>query len=307
MSVSSSDVDALAAQLHGGLVLKQSAQQRPPPKKKFVVPAVRVNELELLFLNNKPLLFVGESHSRSLPIALVVKRGSWDGIYASAEPEPGGTVSKHPWKLEGTTNEERMAYAQEDLKTRVDLNKKLKRSLPAQNLAIFASLTPEEFTAIDARFSLIIDARNLPAVGTIPCAGLADSYPELKCTHEMLQTIWFQWPWGWYTGNQIESLIIDFIESAGRVQQVVDAIILDLTSGYYSKYYGDPAKMKQKATEAGYDLVVERDSVFIQRAIDAGYVHIGMKDSNIHAQLLNEHETYMWVKRRAPEVKTRVH
>ncbi|KAJ7061561.1 hypothetical protein C8F01DRAFT_1286296 [Mycena amicta] len=257
---------------------------------------------DVLVKNQEPILFVGESDNRSLPIAIAAMRGSFNGIWASS--------FEGFWDLWPVSAlEDSMKAMLERAKGRVEYNAEQRvdwirdiersRKLFETLSQLIDSLAEKSLADIGRRFSLRIDATNLPELN-IPIPVTHESSPSpdpepISLTRETLRNIWFQCPWS----SSTETLISGFIRCASRRQIAGDAIFLGLTT--HEKYRGEYPDIKELAHEAGYAVLPQQDRKFIQSAIDLGYVHQkppGNWDKvyKIDKNLLPFHVTYIIVK-----------
>ncbi|KAJ6565866.1 hypothetical protein DFH09DRAFT_462626 [Mycena vulgaris] len=249
-----------------------------------------------LIARKEPLVFIGESHNRSLPVALAIMRGSWDGIWAGSQTdaqamrlstmlESSAARSAENAQFLVQARNRRNGYAgfihtgpRNGQKTAGDLRQTLSK--------LTETLDSQSRQAIVRRLSLVINAASLSAVFRPPAA-LHDRPPT--------RNIWFQCPWS----NNPAMLIQEFMRSAAAVQHSGDAIFLGVTAhaDYYKAY--DLPGLKALARSLGYEIFV--DECFIRHAIDAGYKHVGIRRQNIHDYILDYHQTFVFVKRNRRE------
>ncbi|KAJ6489365.1 hypothetical protein DFH09DRAFT_1209263 [Mycena vulgaris] len=256
-----------------------------------------------LIHEKEPILFVGESGDRSLPAALAMMRGSWDGIWAGSEQNnwfpknptlsailrsAQGRSTSTAWHL-GRSKNRRDGYANF---IHTDQAWRTKASELRHTLSgVTDALDKATQEGILQRLSLIIDATKLGL--SVRSNNLS---PALRSDSPPTRNIWFQCPWSTNPAVLVEG----FIRSAAAVQQSDDVILLGLTahSWYQDTYKLD--NLKRVAREVGYEIFM--DECLIRHAIDAGYRHEGVK--HIHDLILDYHQTFVLVKRAPMEHAT---
>ncbi|KAJ7216132.1 hypothetical protein C8J57DRAFT_1483094 [Mycena rebaudengoi] len=232
----------------------------------------------------EPILFVGESKNRSLPVALAIMRESWEGIWASSQ-----------YKEETQTLPALLASAQDRSQSNGGILFRRKKSSPWKAVPemrhklsqLTDALDPKSRDQIAARLSLVVDATKLKTSIEGPT-----------------RNIWFQCPWISQNDNSLNrtttaKLLEGFISSAAAVQKSGDAVFLGLTerTEYRSRY--DLENLKKVAHRLGYEIFV--DEWFILHAIDAGYMHKSVATTDIHRRLIDSHQTFVLVKREHSE------
>ncbi|KAF8209995.1 hypothetical protein K438DRAFT_1753603 [Mycena galopus ATCC 62051] len=227
--------------------------------------------------SKEPILFVGESWNRSLPVALAIMRESWDGIWASSLYEE--EIQELPALL---------LSAQGRSKMNAEFAGRSKKSSPWKSVPemrhklseLTKALDPKSQDEVVARFSLVVDAIRLK---------LGIQGPT--------RHIWFQCPWILRSNSMTTTakLLEGFISSAATIQQSGDAVFVGLTAyTLYRKAY-DLDNLKNVAHRLGYEIFM--DEWFILHAIDAGYKHESVSTTDIHRLLLDHHQTFVLVKR----------
>ncbi|KAJ7431077.1 hypothetical protein B0H11DRAFT_2298603 [Mycena galericulata] len=95
------------------------------------------------------------------------------------------------------------------------------------------------------------------------------------------------------------TLLTGFISSAATIQQSGDVVFLGFTAytGYRNAY--DLENFKKVARNLGYEIFM--DEWFILHAIDAGYKHESVATTDIHRLLIDDHQTFVLVKREHSE------
>ncbi|KAJ7279775.1 hypothetical protein C8J57DRAFT_1712679 [Mycena rebaudengoi] len=226
--------------------------------------------------SKEPILFVGESKNRSLPVALAIMRESWDGIWASSLD-----------KRETQTLPALLASAQERSRINSRILGRLKKSSPWKSVPEMRQNLSELTDALDlksqdevtARLSLVVDATKLKTSVQGPT-----------------RNIWFQCPWISRNDNKTTTakLLEAFIFSAAAIQKSGDTVFLGLTAR--TEYRGDYdlENLKKVAHRLGYEIFM--DEWFILHAIDAGYEHESVV-KDIHELLINFHQTFVLVRR----------
>ncbi|KAJ7260703.1 hypothetical protein C8J57DRAFT_1514639 [Mycena rebaudengoi] len=247
----------------------------------------------------EPILFVGESSDRSLPVALAIMRGSWNNIWAGSEytnfrPEKQSLPGLLESSAERSSATADFLTASLQRKNRragyatfihtsprwQEATKKLRQRLRRTTNA----LDPSAQKAVLDRLSLVFDAENLSTF-----IRLKRRPPNPPPT----RNIWFQCPWA----RDPAALAKGFIRSAAAIQKSGDVIFLGLTAhpNYQHRYKLD--HLKTVAHGLGYETFM--DECFIRHAIDAGYKHEGVRD--IHDFILDYHQTVVFVKRTRTE------
>ncbi|KAJ7106821.1 hypothetical protein C8R43DRAFT_906081, partial [Mycena crocata] len=225
----------------------------------------------------EPILFVGESPSRSLAVPLAVMRGSWDGIWASSEQANAHRAPEDLIKLTKVRSGANAKFLGETRKF---------KDVDDMRLALSAAtdrLDAKSKDAIIKRLFLVIDAENL-------ASAMARLARDPRLSAPPTRNIWFQCPW---RSGETARLIRRFIESAAAVQQSGDAVFIGLTAlSRYTRQYA-LEDLKVVARKLGYEIFI--DECFIRYAIDAGYWHEGVRD--IHDYILDYHQTFVFVKR----------
>ncbi|KAJ7659370.1 hypothetical protein B0H17DRAFT_1261507 [Mycena rosella] len=239
--------------------------------------------------SKEPILFVGESMNRSLPVALAIMRESWDGIWASSL-----------YKEEAQKLLTLLASAQDRSQVNVGFFGRLKKSSPWKSVPemrhklseLTNALDPKSHDEVVARLSLVVDATRLKTSIQGPT-----------------RNIWFQCPWisRRDNTNTTAKLLEGFISSAAAIQKSGEAVFLGLTAhtDYRDRYGLD--NFKKVARKLGYEIFM--DECFILHAIDAGYKHESVANTDIHRLLLDYHQTFVLVKREHSEhtsVKERI-
>ncbi|KAJ7085577.1 hypothetical protein C8R44DRAFT_821483 [Mycena epipterygia] len=231
--------------------------------------------------SKEPILFVGESKNRSLPVALAIMRESWDGIWASSL-----------YKEETQRLPALLASAQDRSQRNAGILFRLKKSSPWKSVPEMRHKLSELTNALDskshdevvARLSLVVDATRLKTSIQGP-----------------MRNIWFQCPWISRNDNltTTANLLEGFISSAAAIQKSGDAVFLGLTARTeYSDGY-DLDNLKKVARRLGYEIFM--DECFILHAIDAGYKHESVATTDIHRFLIDYHQTFVLVKREHSE------
>ncbi|KAF7359723.1 hypothetical protein MVEN_00696900 [Mycena venus] len=226
--------------------------------------------------SKEPILFVGESENRSLPVALAIMRESWDGIWASSLHKE--ETQKLPALL---------AVAQRQSQMNTGFSDRRKKSSPWKSVQEMRNKLSELTNALDSKSHEEIEAR----------LSLVVDATRLKTSIQRMRNIWFQCPW--ISPTTTAKLLESFISSAATIQQSGDAIFLGLTT--HTKYRDayDLENLKKVARSLGYEIFV--DEWFIRHAIDAGYKHKSVKDIDIHMYLIDHHQTFVLVKREHSE------
>lgn len=233
---------------------------------------------KLLVDEKQPILFIGESPSRSLPIALAALRGGIDGIFVSREDDDCRAKNKIS-ALRQLINEQ---------KGRV-------RGLTQGVFAILINtlcfcqlfsvelylngLASNNSTDVDNWF-LQADARSLQHFVQF----------NRSAPHGV---IWFQCPW---FRNSTALLLRDFVESATKIQMPGDFLVLGLISkeATFRKYEFD--EFLNTARKTGYTHVKD-DTVFIKECIQYGYKHHSNSGRDYHESFKSSHVTHIFVKR----------
>ncbi|TDL24034.1 hypothetical protein BD410DRAFT_855550 [Rickenella mellea] len=237
-----------------------------------------------LVVESQPVVFIGESHTRSLPIALAILRGSLEGIWAtSREPlEKTWTFSEFDTLLD-----QQLAQA--------EINWKLKKvTMPhAHSHKVFQlfeafkrylSKIWTQVTELLERFIEGVDATNLQGSFEAPNSA------KPTCN------LWFQCPWhDKWDGSYPGFLLKSFVVSAAEVQVPGDMLIIGLTThqNYVDKYDLGHGGFMEHATLCGYKLLVDNDRL-IDKILDLGYRHVGLAE--IHWSIFDTYVTYVFVK-----------
>ncbi|KAF7364651.1 hypothetical protein MVEN_00334500 [Mycena venus] len=242
-----------------------------------ITVTTRLGFCHRLIDSKEPILFVGESENRSLPVALAIMRESWDGIWASSL-----------YKQETQKLPVLLVSAQDRSQMNAEFVGRLKKSSPWKSVPemrqklseLTNALDPKSHDEVAARLSLVVDATKLETSIQGPT-----------------RNIWFQCPRISQNNNTTTTakLLEGFISSAATIQQSGDAVFLGLTAhtGYHDAY--DLENLKKVARSLGYEIFV--DEWFILHAIDAGYKHKSVANTDIHRRLIDYHQTFVLVKR----------
>ncbi|KAJ6565880.1 hypothetical protein DFH09DRAFT_1157208 [Mycena vulgaris] len=230
--------------------------------------------------SKEPILFVGESKNRSLPVALAIMRESWDGIWASSLD-----------KAETQRLPALLASAQD--RSQINLKAlRFKKSSPWKSVPemrnklseLTNALDPKSHDQVAARLSLVVDATRLETSIQGPT-----------------RNIWFQCPWIPRSDERSTTakLLEGFIFSAAAIQKSGDTVFLGLTAhtDYSGEYHLDD--LKKFARRLGYEIFM--DEWFILHAIDAGYKHESEVKDIPQYNLINYHQTFVLVKREHSE------
>ncbi|KAJ6524901.1 hypothetical protein DFH09DRAFT_807843, partial [Mycena vulgaris] len=200
--------------------------------------------------SKEPILFVGESNNRSLPVALAIMRESWDGIWASSL-----------YKQETPKLPALLASAQDRSEINAGFVRRLSESQSVSEMRYKLSkltnaLDPKSHDEVAARLSLVVDATRLKTSIQGPT-----------------RNIWFQCPWISRKDNTTTTakLLEGFISSAAAIQRSGDAVFLGLTGHTEYRDAYDLDNLKKLARSVGYEIFM--DEWFILHAIDAGYKH----------------------------------
>jgi len=237
-----------------------------------------------------PLLFVGESPSRALPLALAVMRGSLDGLWAtSIDDVEARSIHMLLEEIKG-----RMRY-------RDSIADKFSWTL-------YNRFEQHVVHDIDNEYnSRFLQSLFLQADAT----KLQDFFDSGFDRNIQFPTanIWFQCPW--VLNGDTNGLMKDFISSASKIQQYGDAIFLGLTSHprYRDRYKLEESKFWKYARKCGYERCVLQgsqtgrreaqvfeDSRFIRECIKFGYRHSSDGMDNIHSYIRDYHVTYALIK-----------
>ncbi|KAJ7718305.1 hypothetical protein B0H14DRAFT_635359 [Mycena olivaceomarginata] len=231
--------------------------------------------------SKEPILFVGESKNRSLPVALAIMRESWDGIWASSL-----------CKEETQILPDLLANAQDRSQINARISSRFKKSSPRKSVPemrqklseLTNALDPKSHDEVAARLSLIVDATRLKTSIQGPT-----------------RNIWFQCPWISRNDNitTTAKLLEGFISSAAAIQKSGDAVFLGLTARREYRDEYDLDNLKKVARRLGYEIFM--DEWFILQAIDAGYKHESVSTTDIHELLIDFHQTFVLVKREHSE------
>ncbi|KAJ7506956.1 hypothetical protein B0H11DRAFT_187634 [Mycena galericulata] len=229
----------------------------------------------------EPILFVGESKNRSLPVALAIMRESWDGIWASS------LYKEETQKLSAL-----LTSAQDHSQINAGFLGRHKKSRPWKSVAemryklseLTNALDPKSHNEVADRLFLVADATRLKTSIQGPT-----------------RNIWFQCPWISRMDNKTTTakLLTGFISSAATIQQSGDVVFLGLTAytAYRNAY--DLENFKKVARNLGYEIFM--DEWFILHAINAGYKHESVAAADIHRLLIDDHQTFVLVKREHSE------
>ncbi|KAJ7339242.1 hypothetical protein DFH08DRAFT_938887 [Mycena albidolilacea] len=229
----------------------------------------------------EPILFVGESKNRSLPVALAIMRESWDGIWASS------LYKQETQKLSAL-----LASSQDRSQINAGFVGRLKKSLSWKSVAemryklseLTNALDPKSHDEVADRLFLVADATRLKTSIQGPT-----------------RNIWFQCPWISRMDNitTTAKLLAGFISSAATIQQSGDVVFLGLTAHTAYRNAYDLDNFKKVARSLGYEILI--DEWFILHAIDAGYKHESVATTDIHRLLIDDHQTFVLVKREHSE------
>ncbi|KAJ7914952.1 hypothetical protein B0H13DRAFT_1610980 [Mycena leptocephala] len=228
--------------------------------------------------SKEPILFVGESENRSLPVALAIMRESWDGIWASSLdkeetqrlPALLAIAQRHSQMNAGFTGRRSESQSVQEMRHKLS--------------ELTNALDPKSHEEVEARLSLVVDAT------------------RLETSIQRIRNIWFQCPWISRNNSATTTakLLKSFISSAATIQQSGDAVFLGLTARTNYRDAYDLENLKKVARSLGYEIFV--DEWFIRHAIDAGYKHKSVTDTDIHEFLIDYHQTFVLVKRWAFQV-----
>ncbi|KAJ7085873.1 hypothetical protein C8R44DRAFT_893739 [Mycena epipterygia] len=255
----------------------------------------------------EPVVFVGQSSNRSLPVALAIMRGSWDGISAGSSDGLATQSLSRIVEMAGERSQKNALFLEDPGQTRNRRNgystfihtgplwqqvvDGMRQTLSQSTARL--GLQPQQ--DVLRRLSLFIDATRLR--DSFSSTEQADHRVGLLPT----RNIWFQCPWvSMQQQGETAKLLCDFLRSAATVQKSGDAIFLGLTAHgrYCNEYKLDDAKTC--ARSLGYEIFM--DEGFIRHAIDAGYEHEGLYP--IHDYILDYHQTFVFVKRQRSENET---
>ncbi|KAJ7146970.1 hypothetical protein C8R44DRAFT_724665 [Mycena epipterygia] len=231
--------------------------------------------------SKEPILFVGESKNRSLPVALAIMRESWDGVWASSL-----------YKEETQRLPALLASAQDRSQMNAGIAFLIKKSSPWKSVPemrhklseLTNALDPKSHDEVAARLFLVVDATRLQTSIQSPT-----------------RNIWFQCPWISRNDNitTTAKLLEEFISSAAAIQKSGDAVFLGLTARTEYRDGYDLDNLKKVARRLGYEIFM--DEWFILHAIDAGYKHESVATTDIHRLLIEYHQTFVLVKREHSE------
>ncbi|KAJ7459274.1 hypothetical protein FB451DRAFT_571366 [Mycena latifolia] len=234
--------------------------------------------------SKEPILFVGESKNRSLPVALAIMRESWDEIWASSLDKeetqrlPALLASAHDRSQENSKISLRFKKSS-SWKSVSEMRHKLSELTNA--------LDSKSHDEVTARLYLVVDATMLKTSIQGPT-----------------RNIWFQCPW---ISRKVDTtatarLLEGFISSAATIQKSGDAVFLGLTARTKYRDVYDLDNLKKVARRLGYEIFM--DEWFIRHAIDAGYTHKSVTKTEIHELLIDHHQTFVLVKREHSEHKS---
>ncbi|KAJ6539808.1 hypothetical protein DFH09DRAFT_929988 [Mycena vulgaris] len=239
--------------------------------------------------SKEPILFVGESKNRSLPVALAIIRESWDRIWASS------LYKKETQRLPAL-----LACAQDRSHINAGIIFRLSESRvhfrePINLIEIYA----QRSRRLGSRCQRC--DRNYPSSQTNSIQSLTtrSRHSCLKTSNQgPTRNIWFQCPWISCKDNITTTvkLLEGLISSAAAIQKSGDAVFLGLTALTEYRDGYDLDNLKKVARRLGYAKFM--DEWFILHAIDAGYEHESVATTDIHRLLIDSHQTFVLVKRR---------
>jgi hypothetical protein len=241
----------------------------------------------------QPILFVGESHTRALPMALVAMRESFQDIWATSlelQAVPDKALDHMLKELEGRMQKAHtsgrpvvffqcclcvltISYVTGIYQEWADPNRSFK-----QNRVI-----SKPFTESGQLKNLFLQA---------DATRLKQFFDKHKGSPSS-KNIWFQCPW---RSGDTNSLLLEFLTSAANVQQFGDVILLGLTTHekYHHQYGLDEFLVATKMH--GYRRFTNK--TFIRQCMSYGYQHI--TDDvlpDIHKWIENHHITYVFINR----------
>ncbi|TDL24033.1 hypothetical protein BD410DRAFT_133171 [Rickenella mellea] len=231
---------------------------------------------------SQPVVFIGESDNRSMPIALAVLRGNLEGIWATSR------LPVEPWTFSGFEEllEKQIAQAKINWELKKPPMSDVDRGKATKPFNAFKEyLANGDGTRVENLLERFVEGAD--------ATDLRSSFDGLKPTNN----IWFQCPWphgndGFYP----DTLLKWFVRSAAEVQAPGDVLIIGLTThtDYAHKYKLEG--FMEYATRCGYEHLVE-DSDFIGQLLDLGYLHVGWRGADIHWKLFNYHVTHVFKKK----------